>query len=112
MGNRERMGFAPIQARHAQSINPLTFPPCDFIAAPMEFPVVTAAQRNSELVAYFAGQSAALRESEVMRVRRLSTTDEARFLDNGPDMVSIANPTWLGQRERTLVDSMRTSALI
>jgi hypothetical protein len=112
MGNRERMGFAPIHARHAQSINPLTFPPCDFIAAPMELPVVTAAQWNSELVAYFAGQSAALRESEMMRVRRLSTTDEARFLDNGPDMVSIANPTWLGQRERTLVASMRMSALI
>ena len=74
--------------------------------------MVTAAQWNSELVAYFAGQSAALRELEMMRVRRLSTTDEARFLDNGPDMVSIANPTWLGQRERTLVASMRMSALI
>ena len=106
------MGFEPEQARRAKRINPLTAPPCGFIAAPMQFPVVTAAQRNSELVAYFAGQSAALRESEVMRVRRPSTTDEARFLDNGPDVVSIANPTWLGQRERTLVDSLRMSALI
>ena len=65
---RERMGFEPKHARRAKRINPLTPPPCGFIAAAMEFPVVTAAQRNSELVAYFAGQSAALREAEVMRV--------------------------------------------
>jgi hypothetical protein len=106
------MGFEPKEARRAKCINPLTVPPGGLVTASMQFPVVTAAQRNCELVAYFVGQSAALRESEVMRVRRLSTTDEARFLDNGPDMVSIPNPTWLGQRERTLVDSMRRSALI
>jgi hypothetical protein len=32
----------------------------------------------------------------VVRVRRLPTTYEAGFLDNGPD----TNPTWFGQRKR------------
>jgi hypothetical protein len=57
------MGFAPKQARHAQRINPYTAPPCGFIAAAMDFAVVKAAHRNGELVAHFARQSAALRES-------------------------------------------------
>ncbi len=51
----ERMGFEPKQARRAKGIDSLTAPPRGFIAAPVQFPVVAAAQRNSELVAYFAG---------------------------------------------------------
>ena len=62
------MGFEPKEARSAKRIDPLAAPPCDFIAASMQFPVVTAAQWNSKLVTYFDGQSAVLRESEVMRV--------------------------------------------
>jgi hypothetical protein len=52
---REPVGFEPKQARCAKRIDPLAAPPRRFIAAPMQFAVVTAAQRNSELVAYFAG---------------------------------------------------------
>jgi hypothetical protein len=97
------MGFAPKQARHAKRINPLTSPPCGFIAAAMEFAVVQAAHRNGEFVAHFARQSAALCETEMMRVRRLPAAHQARYSGDRPD--SVANPTGLGQREYALVDS-------
>ena len=45
----------PERACHAKRINPLTSPPCGFVAAAMNFPMMTAAQRDSELVAHFAG---------------------------------------------------------
>ena len=45
------MKFEPKCACHPDRIDPLTSPPFGFVAAAMNFPMVTAAQRDGEFVA-------------------------------------------------------------
>jgi hypothetical protein len=106
------MSLEPKRARHRERIDASISPPCGFVAAAMNFAMVAAAQWDGEFVARSARYSAALCETEMMRVRRPSTTYEARFLDNRPDVGSITNASRLGQCKHTFVDCPRTSALI
>ncbi len=43
-------------------------PPCGFIPRPMHLAMMTAAQRNDELVAHFAPERPMLREAEMMGI--------------------------------------------
>jgi hypothetical protein len=72
-------------------INPSFLPPRGgFIAAAMHFAMVSLARRCSELIAYLAPHCPALREAQVVGVRRLTTTYQTRLLsdhvgrDRGP----------------------------
>ena len=71
----------------------------------MKLTVMTAAQRNGELVAHFARQGAGLREPEVMRIRRQSTAHEIRSACHRFDVISIVNAPRFWQRKDALVDS-------
>jgi hypothetical protein len=56
-------------------INPRIFPPLRFVAAAMNFTVVSAAKWHGEFVTHLACKRAGLRESQVMGVRGLTCTD-------------------------------------
>ena len=65
---RQRMCFEPERARDNGRIDLFLFPPRRFIAASVDLAMVSAAQRDGELVADLASEGAALRESEVVSI--------------------------------------------
>ena len=64
----------------------------------MNLTMVPAAQWHGEFVAHLAAKRLALRETQVVGVRRLPATDQARLLGNEPDVITIADPPRLRQR--------------
>jgi hypothetical protein len=70
----------------------------------MQFAMVTATQRNGELVTDFATECRVLREAQMMSVRRLSAANQARLLGNEPDMIAVAQPARLREIENALID--------
>ena len=62
------MRLKPQRASNFQDINPKAAPPRCFVTIAVELAMMTAAQRNGELVAHFAAQSFTLREAKMMRV--------------------------------------------
>jgi hypothetical protein len=71
------MRFSPKLLSGSESINTGSCPPCNFVTRAMNLAMMTAAKRNGEFVADFATQGGRLREPQMMRVRRLSSTDQA-----------------------------------
>jgi len=45
-----------------------------------------------EFIAHLAAQRCALRETDVVRARRLPATDQARLRGNESDVITIADP--------------------
>ena len=74
----------------------------------MQLSMMTPAEGNGELVTHLEANGSGLAEAQVMRVRRLPTTDEAGLRGHELQMRLVAQPLGLGQRERTLVDSCWT----
>ena len=70
----------------------------------MDLAVVSAAQRDRELVADLAPQGGVLRKPQMMSIRRLATTDETRLLGDVSNVVAVADPAWLRQGEGAFVD--------
>ena len=89
--SRQRMGFEPEGSGCLGRIDTDLLPPCPFIAAAMNFAMMPTTERHRELVAYLAAQCAALSKTQVMRVRRNSTTDQAGLLGNKSDVLAISN---------------------
>jgi hypothetical protein len=85
------MGFQPQGARRDSWVNPDRPPPRGFIAATMELTMMSAAQRDGELIADLASERAALREAQMVRVRRLPAANEARLRGHISDVVAVAN---------------------
>jgi len=61
----------------------------------MDLTVVTAAQRDGELVADLSTECPALRVSEVVGIRRTSPANKTRVLGDSFDVISITNPSRL-----------------
>ena len=59
----------------------------------MDLTVVTAAQRDGELVADLSTECPALRVSEVVGIRRTSPANKTRVLGDRFDVISITNPS-------------------
>ena len=72
-------------------------PPCGFIAAVVNLAMMASTQRDRELVADFAAESAALGKAQMMGIRGLSAADQARVLGDRPDVIPVANPARLRQ---------------
>jgi hypothetical protein len=70
-----RMRFLPKTPRDLHGIHPLTFPPRDFIASLMQLSMMPTAKRHGEFIADFKTDRPRLSETQVMRIRRLSSTD-------------------------------------
>jgi hypothetical protein len=76
------MCFQPKHAGHGRSIYASFAPPNSFFPTAMHFPMMTAAEWHSELVADFAAQCRRLGKSQMMRISRTTTTDQARLFGN------------------------------
>ena len=67
----------PMPFSNLQRINFKTLPPSHFIPGLMQLPMMTAAERNGELVADFETERSGLRKAQVMRIGRLPAADQA-----------------------------------
>jgi hypothetical protein len=92
---RERMHFQPQRAGRNGRIYPYLLPPRSFIAVPMNFAMMSAAQGHSEFIADLAPKRPALRKAQVMCIRGLATANQTRLLGHISDVLAISNPPWL-----------------
>ena len=65
-------------------------PPRHFIADLMQLPVMTSAERDSELVADFEAERSGLRKAKMMRVTGLPPADEAGLRGHKSQMSLVA----------------------
>jgi len=66
--------------------------------------MVSPAQRYRELIAHLATERTRLRKTQMMRIRRMPTANQAGLFDDMPDMVAITNPARFGKYQDTLVN--------
>jgi hypothetical protein len=104
---RKRVGFEPQRTSGGGRINASFFPPLRFIAAAVDFAMVTAAERNSELIADLAAKCPALHKPEMMGIGRLSPADQARMLGDRSDVIPVTRPTGFGHGKHAFVDRVR-----
>src|SRR6516165_10228029 len=98
------MSFKPQRAGGCQRIYAGVLPPRSFIAAAMHLTVMRAAEWHRELIAHLTAEGTTLCEPQVMRIRGLSTTNQALLFHDVPDMLAITNATRLGEYQYTLVN--------
>ena len=79
-------------------------PPRRLIAMPMQFAMMTAAERDGEFVADLAGERPALGKAQVMGVARLPAADQTGLLGDEAHVVAITNAPRLGVGQDGLVD--------
>jgi hypothetical protein len=70
----------------------------------MELAMMSATERDRELVADFASECPILREAQMMGIARLTPADQAGLPGDKADMLAIANAARLGMRQYRLVD--------
>ena len=87
-----------------QGIDFQILPPGHFIPGLMQLPMMTTAERYSELVADFEAERPGLGKPQVMRIGRLSAADETWLRGNEPQMGFVTQPLGLGDGENALVD--------
>ena len=85
-------------------------PPSHFIAGLMQLPMMTAAERDGELVADFETERPGLRKAQMMRIGRLPAADQARLRGHEPQVGFVTQPLGLGDGENALVDLRRDEA--
>ena len=69
--------------------------------------MVSAAERDGELIADFTTERPALREPQVVRIAGLPSADQAGLLGNETQVVPIADAARLGEGKHGLVDAAR-----
>src|SRR5205807_10254388 len=74
----------------------------------MEGPVVAAAERYDEFVAYFAAERPLLGETDVVRVDRTTAANETRLGSHELEVGLVAVATWLANRQGTFINSSPT----
>jgi hypothetical protein len=105
------MGLLPQVVRDRRRIDARNLPPGNFVAVAMELTMVAATEWDGELVADFAAERPALRESQVMSIAGLPATDQAGLLGDKPQVVAIADAARLGEGKYRLVDAARSCGL-
>ena len=86
-------------------------PPRGLIAPPVERAVMQSAERHGEFVAHPAAECGALGKSEMMRVRRSPTAEEARLQGHEFEVIAVAVAPRLAQGQIGLVDLWSTRVL-
>jgi hypothetical protein len=96
---RQRMGFQPQRSGGDDRIDPDFPPPCGFVAATVDLAMVSAAERDGELIADFATECPPLREPQMVGIRGLTAADQARVFGHLSDVLPVPNPAgfWKGQ---------------
>jgi hypothetical protein len=69
--------------------------------------VVSAAQRDRELIADLAAEGRVLCEPQMVSIRRLATANQTRLLGYVSDVLPVTNSAWLGEGEGAFVDCPR-----
>jgi hypothetical protein len=74
------MPLEPQRSGHSRRINPELLPPVGLIAAAVSLAMVSATQRDGELVADLTTECAALGKAQVVGIRGLPAADQAGAL--------------------------------
>src|SRR5262245_4045749 len=101
------MSLLPKILRDPKRIDLQVFPPSRFITCLMQLPVMPAAEWHREFIADLHANAARLRKSQMMRVARLPTTDQARLRCHKLEMRLVTQPFGFGDGELALVDPTR-----
>ena len=67
--------------------------------------MVRAAKRDGEFIADFQAKRARLSEAQMVRIRRLFSAQQARLCCHELQVLLVAQPPWLPEREHALVDT-------
>jgi hypothetical protein len=102
---RQWVTFQPERASRRCRIDVLTLPPCRLIAGTMQLAMMPPTQRDGELITDFSPHCAALGKAKVVWIRRLPPANETSLLRDQPEVLSVANPSRLRQRQGGLIDS-------
>jgi hypothetical protein len=105
----QRVRLQPEGSRHGCRVNPELAPPSAFVAAAMNFTMVSAAERDRELVAHLAAKRSALGKAQVVRVTRDAAANEARLLGHVADVLAVAYAAGLGDGQDAFIDPLRSS---
>jgi hypothetical protein len=97
------MRFEPQRASSRAWVNPSLPPPRPFIAIPVHFAMMSAAQRDNELITDFAPQSPALGKAQMMGIGGTSTANQTSLGGHISDVVAVPNATRLRQRQRAFI---------
>jgi hypothetical protein len=98
------MSLLPKILSGRQRIDLEVFPPGDFVTGLMQLPVMASAKRYCEFIADFHANAARLRKSQMMRVARLSSTDQTRLRCHKFEMRFVTQPFGLSNGELALID--------
>lgn len=101
------MRLKPQRACGGDWIDPKLAPPSGFVAAAVDFTMVSAAERNGKLVADLTAKRAVLGEPQVMRITGCATANETGLCRHVPDMLAVSDSTGFGQSKNALVDPFR-----
>ena len=74
--------------------------------------MVSAAERNGELIADLAAERSALRKPEMMGICRPPAANQARMLGDKSDMLPVTHPAGFRHRQRALIDRSRGPAVL
>jgi hypothetical protein len=68
----------------------------------MNLTVMRPAQRHRELIADLAIERTGLHKTQMMRIRRTPTANQAGLFDDMPDMVAITDAAWFSEHRAAL----------
>jgi hypothetical protein len=98
------MRLKPQAPGSGQRVDSGSAPPRGFIAVSVKLAMMTAAQRDGELVADLAAKCTTLREAKVVRIAGLSSADKTRLPSDMPDVLAIPHPARFWEQQGALVD--------
>jgi hypothetical protein len=78
----------------------------------VDFAMVAAAERNSELIADLAAKCPALHKPEMMGICRPSIANQAGMLGDRSDVIPVSRPTGFGHGKDALIDRARAPPVL
>ena len=86
------MRLQPQAASRGGRVDTSLAPPCRFIAGAMNLTVVSATERDRELVADLAAERWCLGKAQMMGIGGAAAAEEAWLLGYGLDVVTVTDP--------------------
>src|ERR1700688_3042004 len=83
----------PMRDRQRVDLHPL--PPCGLVALPVQFAVMDPAQRDGELIADLAAECPRLGKTQMVRIGRRASANQAGLGGHELAGVLFATPKWL-----------------
>ena len=87
------MCLGPKGPGSADGVDSSLAPPCGFVTGSVHLAMMAAAQRDDEFVAHFSPKRTMLRKPKVMRIRRLTPTNQAGLLSHEFAVGLVPKPT-------------------